>query len=80
MTPDEVSELLHVSVRTLANWRSDGKGPAFIRTGARHSPVLYREPDVAVWVDSPSRARRRVTCPCERARRAAPRHGISSAR
>lgn len=52
MTPDEVSELLHVGVRTLANWRSDGKGPAFIRTGDRHSPVLYREPDVAAWIDS----------------------------
>ena len=48
----EVSELLHVGVRTLANWRSDGKGPAFIRTGDRHSPVLYREPDVAAWIDS----------------------------
>lgn len=44
MTPDEVSELLHVSVRTLANWRSDGKGPAFIRTGAAIHPFCIASP------------------------------------
>ena len=59
MDPARVSAYLGVPVRTLANWRYKGLGPAFIKTG-RH--VRYRSADVARWVedqlDRPRPARR----------------------
>ena len=33
LTPTEAAEWLGVAYRTLANWRSLGKGPAFVRDG-----------------------------------------------
>jgi excisionase family DNA binding protein len=46
--PDEVAELLGVPVGTLANWRYQGRGPAFAKVG-RH--VRYRQRDVDAWID-----------------------------
>ena len=34
---------------TLANWRSQGKGPAFVRLGKR---VAYRGRDLNDWIDA----------------------------
>jgi hypothetical protein len=60
MEPVEVSTYLGVPVGTLANWRYQALGPAYIRVG-RH--VRYRRADVARWVeaqlDRPQSARRR---------------------
>ena len=39
-SPDEIAELLGVSVRTLGNWRCAGKGPAAC-TGRSRSVVWY---------------------------------------
>jgi len=47
LTPTEVSDYLGVPVGTLANWRYQGRGPAFLRVG-RH--VRYRTEDLAAWV------------------------------
>lgn len=33
ITPEKTAEILEVSTRTLANWRSDGGGPAFYKKG-----------------------------------------------
>ena len=33
LTPEEVSAVLGVDVRTLANWRWKGKGPGYIKVG-----------------------------------------------
>lgn len=49
LTPDEVSDYLGVPLGTLANWRYQGRGPAFVRLG-RH--VRYRATDVAEWISS----------------------------
>jgi len=49
LTPDEVSRLLGIPPGTLANWRYQGHGPAFVRLG-RH--VRYRACDVDEWVES----------------------------
>lgn len=49
LTPEDVSEYLGVPPGTLANWRYQGRGPAFVRLG-RH--VRYRAVDVAAWVES----------------------------
>ena len=47
MDPTEVSEYLGVPIGTLANWRYQGRGPAFVRVG-RH--VRYRAEDVGEWL------------------------------
>jgi predicted DNA-binding transcriptional regulator AlpA len=38
-----------ISIRTLANWRSKGKGPRFVRLGGRTSPLAYRLADIEAW-------------------------------
>lgn len=35
--------------QTLARWRHEGRGPAFIKSGSR---VLYRGSDVLAWLES----------------------------
>lgn len=53
-TPGEVAEFLggDFSEKTLANWRSDGKGPKYHKIG-RH--VRYRWTDVNAWLDEQSK-------------------------
>ena len=48
LTPDEVSRYLGIPQGTLANWRYQGRGPAYVRLG-RH--VRYRARDVDEWVN-----------------------------
>lgn len=47
-TPQEVADRYHgkVTVRTLANWRSQGVSPPFVKVGGR---ILYRIEDVLDW-------------------------------
>lgn len=33
LTPSELAVMLGMSVRTLANWRSTGKGPPYLKIG-----------------------------------------------
>lgn len=47
--PEEVAEMLGVPVGTLANWRYQGRGPAFVKVG-RH--VRYRRSDVVRWIEA----------------------------
>ena len=47
LTPREVAAKLRVHPGTLANWRLDGEGPAFIRVG--HS-VRYCMEDLITFV------------------------------
>ena len=37
------------AVQTLARWRSEGKGPAFVKSGSR---VIYKGADVLSWLDA----------------------------
>jgi excisionase family DNA binding protein len=48
LSPDEVAGQLGVPVATLANWRSGGVGPVYLRVG-RH--VRYRPADLEAWLD-----------------------------
>jgi excisionase family DNA binding protein len=50
-TPDEVADVLGVPEHTLAQWRSKGKGPDYIKVG-RH--VRYRWSAVNEWLDAQS--------------------------
>ena len=48
LTPEEVSARLNgrISVKTLANWRSQGQGPPFRRLGGR---ILYPDGLFQAW-------------------------------
>ncbi|MCH4858786.1 helix-turn-helix transcriptional regulator [Bifidobacterium pseudocatenulatum] len=40
LTPAELAAMLGMSVRTLANWRSTGKGPPYLKIGVEPpSPI-----------------------------------------
>ncbi len=53
MTPQQAAQVLGLSVKTLATWRSTGRHALpFIRCGGR---VRYRHSDVAAWLESQSR-------------------------
>jgi hypothetical protein len=45
-TQEQLANRWHLSPRTLEQWRWLGKGPKFLKIGAR---VLYREEDVEAW-------------------------------
>lgn len=47
LSPDEVAELLGISVRTVYAWRYRGDGPPGFKVG-RH--VRYRPSDVEAWL------------------------------
>lgn len=49
---NEAASMLGVSPRTLANWRTQGIGPAFVRVGAVHSRTLYRVDDLHTWLNA----------------------------
>lgn len=46
MTTEQLATRWHMSPRTLEQWRWLGKGPRFLKIGAR---VLYRDEDVEDW-------------------------------
>jgi excisionase family DNA binding protein len=46
--PEQVAEMLGLPIGTLANWRYQGRGPAFVKVG-RH--VRYRRSDVLGWIE-----------------------------
>ena len=52
VSANEAAAMLGVSPRTLANWRTQGIGPAFVRIGAVHSRTLYRLDDLKAWLDN----------------------------
>jgi Helix-turn-helix domain len=49
LTPAEVASELGVEIRTLTNWRSARKGPAYYAI-ARN--IFYRASDVESWIES----------------------------
>ncbi len=57
LTPNEVAKFLGVSVKTLTNWRSLGKGPAYVKyagaidgLGRQRGNVTYRLGDLCEFV------------------------------
>lgn len=49
LTTSDAAPVAGVAAKTLENWRSDGKGPRFIKAGRK---VLYDPADIAVWKDA----------------------------
>lgn len=53
LTPEQAAQVLGLSVKTLATWRSTGRQALpFIRCGGR---VRYRRSDVAAWLEGQAR-------------------------
>ena len=49
-TPEELADHLKLSLKTLANWRSDGSVPlAYVKFGKK---VLYSSSDVEAFIES----------------------------
>jgi predicted DNA-binding transcriptional regulator AlpA len=46
----EVARIIGVQVKTLRNWRVQGRGPLFVRTGTKL--VRYRPLDVQAWQEA----------------------------
>lgn len=53
MSVDDVINELPIAKATLAKWRWNGNGPAFVKLGAR---VMYRRDDLEAWIASNTRA------------------------
>lgn len=47
LTPDEVAKLLGLSTKTLAEWRSKGRGPDFVRLRRN---IRYRLADIKAYL------------------------------
>lgn len=46
LTTSEVARMLGVTSKAVEQWRSKGKGPAYLKLGC----IRYREEDVLAWV------------------------------
>jgi len=56
LTPKEAAERLRSSVPTLARWRVNGNGPAYVKNGGR---VFYRDSDLESFIQSSTRSKTR---------------------
>lgn len=48
LSPEEIATMLEVTAHTLAQWRAEKRGPAYVRLGRN---VFYRLADVQAWID-----------------------------
>lgn len=55
VTPEELSERLQVSLRTLAKWRTRHQGPPYINLGGRRGLVRYHSEAVEQWLAEQAR-------------------------
>lgn len=49
MTEVDAADFLRLSIRTLQAWRSQGRGPGFVRVGRA---IRYRKADLIAWIDA----------------------------
>lgn len=50
LAPDQVAKLLGVTRKRLAEWRSQGIGPEFLKLG--HRTVRYHVEDLDTWLEA----------------------------
>jgi predicted DNA-binding transcriptional regulator AlpA len=50
LTPEETSDILKVAPQTLANWRSQGKGPSWVKLGSRR--CRYRRSEIDRFIEA----------------------------
>ena len=52
LRPEQLAQLLGLSIKTLANWRCLGRGPKPAKLGpSRGAPVRYAVEDILLWLD-----------------------------
>jgi len=52
LTPKQVCEEFQLGYSTLANHRTYGTGPAYVKLGSgRFAPVRYRRSDIEAWLE-----------------------------
>lgn len=59
LTTAQAAEVLDVHPATLATWRTEGRGPRFIKIGERN--VRYARSELEAWLDSQVRTGTRET-------------------
>ncbi|MGW9460068.1 helix-turn-helix domain-containing protein [Streptomyces globisporus] len=53
MTPAQVAAEYGIAVQTLANWRWQGIGPAYVKkTAGRGGRIAYRRTAIEAWLDA----------------------------
>src|SRR5689334_11168786 len=52
LSPEQVSEVIGLSVSTLAQWRCAGRGPGWLKIGSK---VRYHSDEVDRWLDGQRR-------------------------
>lgn len=61
LSPKETGALLVISEKTLANWRSAGKGPPYLRLGGgTKARIRYPQAELWAWAHAHTGARRQV--------------------
>lgn len=48
LTPKDVAKILKISERTLANWRTQGMGPKFLKVN--NKSIRYNEKDIEKFI------------------------------
>lgn len=48
LTPAEAAQIMRASEKTLAQWRSQRKGPPFVKMSGR---IHYLRSDIEAWID-----------------------------
>lgn len=49
LTEDDLARILEVEPRTIQAWRTEGRGPDYVKLG---KSVFYRVADVRGWIDA----------------------------
>lgn len=49
LTPEDLYAITQIRPKTLSNWRSEGRGPAYVKDGGC---VRYRMSDVTAWLNA----------------------------
>ena len=58
LNTDEVAKLVGLHSVTLAEWRTQGRGPRWVKLGRK---VRYRPRDVEAWLDQNERTSTRIS-------------------
>ncbi|WP_328600465.1 helix-turn-helix transcriptional regulator [Mesorhizobium xinjiangense] len=56
LTPADAADAMNISIPTLARWRSEGAGPAYVKLGGR---VLYKVGDIEDFIEGSIRTKTR---------------------
>jgi len=59
---DQTAKTIRISPRTLEKWRVQGRGPAYLKLGAR---VVYARRDIEQWLEAQRRTSTSQAAACK---------------